>query len=348
MRGEETRGRVIIVASLIILISVLHYVTGQGMLYYHLFYRDLYYLPLILAGFWFGVRGALLASLSITALFAPFIILTWQQDPVLDFDRILEVLLLNVVGIVLGILSDRENASHKQLEETSNLVAMGKAIAGVAHDIKTPLISIGGFIRLVRKHLSPESPDREKLELAVKETERLESLVKEMLDFSRPLALTIARNDVRTIVQSIAPLLQDQAKRRGVSIDTAVGSISISIECDENRMRQALLNLVGNAVEASPEGGQVRIRTTQERGRAIIDVVDEGPGIPAEIMDRIFIPFFTTKSGGTGLGLAIVAKIAQAHRGRVLGLKNPGRGMTFRLILPVRQAKTRQRDEDAE
>ena len=112
MEAATRKKRITFVVALVMLITALHYTTGQGRLYFRL-YRDFYYLPLIMAGLWFGLRGALLTSVSITILFLPFMVMTWQHVPLLDLDRFLEIALLNVVAAVLGIITDRERASSE-------------------------------------------------------------------------------------------------------------------------------------------------------------------------------------------------------------------------------------------
>jgi signal transduction histidine kinase len=327
--------RKILVAILVVLITLLHYATGRGELYYHVFYRDLYYLPVILAGVWFGLRGAVLTSLSITILFLPYVLMTWHYMPVFHFDRTLEIILLNSVAVVLGVLSDREREGQKALSEARNLAAIGRTFAGVAHDIKAPLLAIGGFTRLVHKRLPADNPDREKLDIVIREADRLETLLKEMLDLSRPLELHVSTADVRRLVESTLPLVEAEAKNRDVRIETSWDARLSSIACDQGRIRQALLNLLMNAVQASPEGERVDIRARRTGAKAFIDIVDRGPGIPKEMRESIFLPFFTTKAEGTGLGLPIAAKIVQAHGGRLRALENLDKGTIFRIMLPL-------------
>jgi signal transduction histidine kinase len=325
----------LLVAILVLLVSFLHYGTGHGRLYYHVFYRDLYYLPLILAGVWFGLRGALVTSLSITILFLPYVLMTWHYVPILDFDRILEIILLNSLAGVLGVISDRERKSQKALGEAGNFAAIGQAVAGIAHDIKAPLTAIGGFTRSVLKRLPADNPDREKLDIVVREADRLEALLKDMLDFSRPMDLHLSREDVKGLVESTLPLVEAEGERRKVRIETGWGSRMPLILCDQGRIRQALLNLLLNAIQASPEGERVEIRVRQAGARALIDVVDRGGGIPVEMREKIFLPFFTTKTEGTGLGLPMALKIVQAHGGRLRAMENPDKGTIFRIALPL-------------
>ncbi len=332
---SAVKAKEVLVATLVLFVSLLHYGTGHGELYYHVFYRDLYYLPLILAGVWFGLRGALVTSLSITILFLPYVLMTWRYVPVFDFDRTLEIILLNSLAVVLGVISDRERKSRKALGDARNLAAIGKAVAGIAHDIKAPLTAIGGFTRFVQKRLPANNPDREKLDIVIEETDRLEAMLKEMLDFSRPMDLNLSREDVKRLVESTLPLVEAEGERRKVKIETSWGARMPSILCDQGRMRQALLNLLINAIQASPEGERVEIRARQAGARAFIDVVDHGPGIPVEMRENIFLPFFTTKTEGTGLGLPMASKIVQAHGGRLRAMENPDNGTIFRIALPL-------------
>ena len=215
------KAKKLLVATLVLLVTIILYGTAHGELYYHVFYRDLYYLPLILAGVWFGLRGAVVTSLSITILFLPYVLMTWHYVPVFDFDRTLEIILLNTLAVVLGVISDRERKSQKALGEARNLAAIGKAVAGIAHDIKAPLTAIGGFTRLVQKRLPADNPDREKLDIVIEEADRLEVMLKEMLDFSRPMDLHLSREDVKRLVESTLPLVEAEGQRRKVRIETS-------------------------------------------------------------------------------------------------------------------------------
>jgi signal transduction histidine kinase len=147
--------------------------------------------------------------------------------------------------------------------------------------------------------------------------------------------LHLSREDVKGLVESTLPLVEAEGERRKVRIETGWGSRMPLILCDQGRIRQALLNLLLNAIQASPEGERVEIRVRQAGARALIDVVDRGGGIPVEMREKIFLPFFTTKTEGTGLGLPMALKIVQAHGGRLRAMENPDKGTIFRIALPL-------------
>jgi PAS domain S-box-containing protein len=223
---------------------------------------------------------------------------------------------------------------EQSLQESERLASMGRALSSVAHDLKTPLIAIGGFSRLVRNHLEPDTPDRGKLDIVIKETERLENMVRDMLDFSRPLELNRTVEDLERVVDEGLVILETTAVEQKVVVRRPPSPQPVRASMDVMRMKQAIMNLVLNAIQASPEGEVVTVQVAHAGSNAAVDIIDHGPGIPREHREEIFSPFYTTKKEGTGLGLAIVRKIVEAHAGRVTLLDNPGRGMTFRVEIP--------------
>jgi signal transduction histidine kinase len=211
---------------------------------------------------------------------------------------------------------------------------MGKAVSTLAHELKNPLVAIGGFSRLVKKHLPDNHPYRDKIDIIIEEGRRLEKMVKEILDFSRPPKLRLKQEDIKGIVDQSLPIVSQQAERRNVGLSLELTHPPL-ISLDSERLKQAFINLLSNAIDASPEGDQV-IVSIRQRGRFImVDVTDHGPGIPKSQREEIFSPFFTTKEHGTGLGLAIAKNIIEAHGGNLEVLEKPEKGTTFRVMLPV-------------
>ena len=332
-RGE--RIRIILVAALVAGITLLHYSTEWKVHYYHIFYQGLYFLPVMLAGFWFGLRGVLCVSLSITILYLPFAIIHWNGFSAEDFNSVMEMVLYNVVAIILGTLRDQEKAAQKRLHEAERLVEMGKAFSGLAHDLKTPLIAIGGLSRLIQKNLEENHPCQNKLDLIVKETRRLEEMIKEMLDFSRPLELHRSKEDIKKVITQCVDLISDLAQQRNVNVENRCPQDIPPVSFDASRMKQALINLLINAIDASPGGETVTVYSYLRQKRLLIEVTDHGSGIPIDKREEIFLPFFTTKRDGTGLGLPITKKIAEAHRGYVEVLGNRKTGATVRLVISI-------------
>jgi signal transduction histidine kinase len=325
--------KIFLIVILVVGITFFHYYTESKEHLYHLSYQGLYFLPVMLAGFWFGLKGGLGTSLSITVLYVPFTVVHWGGFSAGDFNSIVEMVLYNAVAVLIGGLRDREKTMQRRLHEAGQLAAMGKAVSGLAHDLKTPLIAIGGFSRLVHKDLEENSPHRKKLGIIVEEVQRLERMIREMLDFSRPLELHRTQEDMSGVIGQSLAIVSDVAEGRKVKVEWQPSQDLPLVSIDAARMKQALINLLINAIEASTEGGTVTVQSYQKWRRLIIDVSDHGCGIPVDMKEEIFSPFFTTKEGGTGLGLPIAKKIVEAHSGYLEVLENREGGAIFRVMI---------------
>jgi len=168
------------------------------------------------------------------------------------------------------------------------------------------------------------------------EAQRLENMVKDMLEYAPPLTLRLSLADLNGIIQESIAIVKAMAGEKQVTIESRLSSNISPVELDPMKMKQVLINLLTNAVQASPPGESVFISSVSEEGRIVIDITDQGPGISAEQKENIFTPFFTTKKEGIGLGLIMVKNIVSAHGGEVQFFDNPPpeTGVTFRVILP--------------
>ncbi len=335
MRRKVSRIQAGFIALLVAGITILHYITELPKHSYHLFYQGLYFLPVILGGFWFGLRGGLLVSITITLLYIPFTVLTWNGPFASDFNNVMEMVLYIAIAVVLGLLRDRQRDQQRRLRDSERLVAMGTAYSALAHDIRTPLVAVGGLIRSIRKDLKGDGKSLEKLDTVVKETARLENMVTEILDFSRPLRLHRSEASMRRILSDCVAMVSDHAQQRGITIQLGSSEDLPPVIVDPARMKQVFINLLTNAIEASPAGETVKLHPYRKGRKILVDITDHGEGIPPEKREQIFMPFFTTKRGGTGLGLPVAKKIAEAHRGALQVLDPADGGVTFRVSIPI-------------
>jgi two-component system sensor histidine kinase HydH len=321
---------------LIAVLSIFIFVTRHTQHHYHSVYREFYFIPLILGAFWFGLRGALLASCSITLFYLAFIGIFWQGLSAEKINTFIEIIFLNGMALVLGILREREHRERRRTQKMESLALIGKTVSGIAHDMKIPLVAIAGFSRRILKKMGADDPHREKLTIIYQEAQRLESMVKDMLDYARPLNLRLSREDVNQVIQESMTIVKGMAKEKQVTIEGRLSSDIPSLNLDPMRIKRVLINLLTNAVQASPPGESVFISSVSEDGRTVIDITDHGPGISAEQKENLFTPFFTTKKEGIGLGLVMVKNIVFAHGGEVQFIDNPPpeTGVTFRVVLP--------------
>jgi PAS domain S-box-containing protein len=235
----------------------------------------------------------------------------------------------------------------EQLEERERLrdrlAAVGEMAAAIAHEVKNPLAGIEVMAGLLRRKTT-ESPEAQTvLTDIITEAKMANKIVQEVLEFVRPIRLQIDRTTVATSVQAAVQLADTKVRRGEIDVDMRLPDTLPEIHGDPHQLTQLFTNLLTNAYEAMEGRGRVTISAVPARmedggaGRdaVLVELADEGPGMPSDVADRVFSPFFTTKAQGSGLGLAIVRKIVDAHDGSIDLQTAPGRGTTIRVTLPV-------------
>ena len=231
---------------------------------------------------------------------------------------------------------------EKQVQRAEKLAAVGRLAAGVAHEIRNPLSSIRGFAYLLGRGHGKETPEREYADVMVREIDRINRVVTDLLNFSRPMTLEPEITRLPDLVDHVVSLVSADAKKHGVAIHIDCESGLPLMTLDPNQITQALLNLMLNAINAMERGGAAEIRASalNEGAGVKIQVTDNGPGIDPDVQEKIFEPFYTTRERGTGLGLAMVRKIAENHDGGV-AVKSPpaGKSSGTRFTLLLRNMK---------
>ena len=255
-----------------------------------------------------------------------------------------------------AVLFFKDLTQVEQVEERERLrdrlASLGEMAAGIAHELKNPLAGIEVMAGLLRRQV-PDSKDAQSLLADIlSEAKLANAIVVEMLEFVRPVRLQVERTDLEDVLQQSVTMAESKAPRRDVVVQTNVEPGLPMIEGDHHQLSQVFTNLIANAFEALDGKGCITISAVTAAIEAdpafagihpptpavLVEVADDGPGIPAQLTDRIFNPFFTTKVTGTGLGLAIVRKIVDAHDGRIDVSSSPETGTRFRVTLPVSSA----------
>jgi signal transduction histidine kinase len=277
-----------------------------------------------------------------------------------ELDRVIGYTLSQVRddgGVPIGaVMFFKDLTQVEQLEERERLrdrlASLGEMAAGIAHELKNPLAGIEVMAGLLRRQVSDSKDAQSLLADILSEAKLANAIVVEMLEFVRPVRLQVERTDLGEVIQQSVTMAESKVKRGEVAVVTNVEPGLPMIESDHHQLSQVFTNLVANAFEAMNGRGRIMISaitTTIEADPAfagihpptpavLIEVADDGPGIPGDLTDRIFNPFFTTKVTGTGLGLAIVRKIVDAHDGRIDVSSTPDTGTRFRVTLPVSSA----------
>lgn len=363
--------RPLLLALSIVAISLFHYLTPLHLHYLHDIFQRLYYLPIILAAVWYGLRGGLVCSMLVSVVYAPHILFQWGGGLTLELEKYLEIVLYNIVGGVTGLLAQRERErsvelqktadglelSYKKLREQSEqmiaieenlrraekLSTLGEMAAVLAHEIRNPLGSIRGTAEILRDDYRPDDPKYEFIDIQIKETERLNRVVEDFLRMARPLPTEMVQCRVQPELETVALLVANDAREREVSLVLEPPAADVVVKGNGEKLRQAFLNIVINSLQATPAGGSVTISTSVfQAGDATamceIRFCDNGAGIDAESLTRIFEPFYTTKPDGTGLGLAISRKIVEGHGGTLQIESVVGKGTTVMIKLPLLQS----------
>ncbi|OGD11676.1 MAG: hypothetical protein A2W20_07280 [Candidatus Aminicenantes bacterium RBG_16_66_30] len=334
MSIKGAKARIFITAALIAGVSYFHYSTELSAQDSHIFYQGLYFLPVLLAGFWFGLWGALAASVSITLIYLPFTLTHWGVSSAGDFTNVQVMVLYNLVAVILGILSDRERRKQLLLRDAESLAAIGEAASYLAQDMKTHLAAVGEHGRSVKGQLKADDPLGIKLNMIIQETQWLEKLVLEILAFSRPLKLSLSKQGIQPIINDSLEFARDYAAQKNVTLQARFPQDLPPFSFDRIRIKQVIVNLLLNAIHASSYDDSVRVSAARRGRQFIIEVSDHGEGIPPEKRKEVFLPFYSTKEGATGLGLSVVRKIVNDHGGSVRILDNDEKGVIFRVALP--------------
>lgn len=360
---QQTYARLLLLAVAITCISLAHYLTPLKLFYLHDIFQRLYYLPIILAAFWFGLWGGVGCALLVSLLYAPHIVFQWGGSFALELEKYLEIVMYNVVGGLTGLLTQRDRRQRKELQLTAEglaqsyhtlqeqserimaveeqlrrserLSTLGEMAAVLAHEVRNPLASLRGTAEILRDDFRPGTPKHEFVEIQIKETERLNRVVEEFLRMARQQPGELQRCLVADELETIVTLTSNEARRRKVTLQLEIADKGLLVNADGEKLRQAFLNIILNALQATPEGGSVTITVQPQQEDCEIRISDSGPGISDEIRQRIFEPFFTTKPDGTGLGLAVTKKIIEAHGGSLTIESQAGQGTTMVVQLPL-------------
>jgi signal transduction histidine kinase len=355
------RGRVYSVLIKILLGSVVVNYTGGIESSYYL----IYFLPVVTAAMFFDAWATLLWTAVTSAAYCSFLLWVPWWNYELTAEGATELAIRNLFFFLAAMVVNRfvtENRrqglryrqlaetlaeTNRQLEEaqaekrrSERLAALGQLSAGFAHELRNPLGVIKGSAEMLNKKLQPTDPLASELAGYISsEVNRLNSIVTRFLDFARPQKLEPRPEEIPPLIDRALKAVHDRWPDAGVEVERQYARDLPVVPVDADLCEQVFTNLVLNSYEAMPEGGKLRITvsTANSHGRRGVGVAveDTGPGIPAELQEQIFNPFFTTKKSGVGLGLSIVSKIVDDHHGWIRVASQPGQGACFRVFFPV-------------
>ncbi|MBI4847105.1 MAG: sensor histidine kinase [Nitrospirae bacterium] len=337
-------------------ISLLVYMTGG----FDSPFSNGFYLMTALYSFYYGaVTGILVANLSImlyiaTGSFDLARLLPWTDSAV-------RAVFLFLLAVPLGLLSEKLTKDKEKLEklnkdlkdsmealsslqsrvvQAEKLSAIGRLTADIAHEIRNPLTSIGGFARRLDKKLTELTREKEYTGFIISEVNRLERILKDVLAFSTDVRFNLENLDINETVKDALKSFADISSEQAIKVEETLDTSLPLIMHDKDQVRQSIINLLSNAIDAMPSGGTLMIKTFMEElyhvNYVVVELADSGVGIPKEKLDMIFEPFYTTKEigRGTGLGLSLCKKIIDEHHGLIKIESVPDNGTSVKLLFP--------------
>ena len=261
------------------------------------------------------------------------------------------LMIMSLLFAILGLIVVRANRImakrteerlrlEEQLNEAQRLASLGKMVAAVSHELKNPLGIVRSTAEMLGNRIAKVAPGNEHLaNIIVEETSRLDTIVREFLDFARPRETKMATGSLNQVAERVLRFMEPEFKQKSVVVRTRLDQELPEIFMDSEQIYQVLFNIVFNAVQAMPYGGDIIVATSEDQAAAavILEISDTGVGIAPEKISQIFTPFYTDKNRGTGLGLTIAKNIVEKHGGTISASSKPSDGSTFRVVLPIKQ-----------
>ena len=320
--------KIALIAFLVGLITVLHYGAIHGHLGLHILHRELYFIPILLASFWFGLKVGFATSAIVSIIYAPHVFL--YQDPHSSFLTVgTQIIVFNLVAVMLGWLVDRQRQEHQKSLSNENLAVLGRAAIVVGHEMNDLL---GALRRMAQrsKGLQCTELDRD----FEQEMARLEGMVDVLSSFAPTETVHMISRDLNAIIREQVPHYRRVAKAKGINLEVQLDENGCPSRLDIEKLGWILGHLIQNAMDVSTNGQSINIRSRRTGDSCQIEVQDQGTGIRPEHLAKIFSPFFTTKENGYGLALAGCKKILKDLGGDIQVSSKWGEGTLFTITIP--------------
>ena len=328
MDSIEKPVKIGLIILMIITITFLHYVTQHGAFRLHILHRELYFLPILLASFWFGRNFGLVTSLIVSSLYAPYALVSSENQSNL-LPVVFQILVFNLVAFVLGWMVDRQKRQQEEMVRVENLVVLGRAAIAIGHEMKDLL---GAVKRIGKKAKEQECTglDQDFQE----EMTRLEQMVGILSSFVTTEPLQFFSHDTNELIREKLEQHEKVAHKLGVNLATDLDEGGCPSRVDRNAIGWVLEQIIRNALEVSLKGQTIHIRSRRSASFSKVEIEDQGPGIKPEHLSSIFKPFFTTKKMGQGLALAACQKTMRDMGGDIQVASEAGRGALFTVTIP--------------
>ena len=371
MKWKIQGKKIFIITILVVIISFFHYFTSIQAPHLHAIYARAYYIPIILAAFWYYLKGGIVTSVVVGLVYLPHVIFQWGGG-LANLTRFLEIVMFIVVGSLPGHMVQRvkeqrnkyqqtalelERSYEKLTEQTGRLLemedqlrssdrlaVMGELSASLAHEVRNPLGSIRGTVDILRKQFPPGGEHMEFFKILVQEVNRLNEVVERYLGLAKLKRQKMADHNLIQVVDSVVDLLSTKARKKKIDLIVVKSSEIITVFTDETLLRQIFLNILLNAMASIEGHGRIIISPSLKKDSpkagmsdhtyASVSISDTGAGIPESEIENVFKPFYTTKTEGTGLGLAIAKRSLEQLGGEIKLESKEGAGTIVTITIP--------------
>jgi two-component system, NtrC family, sensor histidine kinase HydH len=320
--------RLVLVFLTVAILTVLHYSTATHHVEHHVLYRELYFIPIIMVSFWYGLREGLYFSLLVILLYTPHVVMTWAGQPGVNVGNLLQIVVFIIVAATTGYLSDREKKRQQEIREAQNLASLAKASLAMTSELRDVLSALKELLN------DGDLPAGTHLRQSLKNVvDRITTLDHTLSHFTR--GRSEAQKDFAEVDSSIERVkgkLKPLAKRSGVVVETRLQPSLGLLAINELDFVWMIEELTENAIESSTAGNTVTLASRWSEGQCEIEIRDQGIGIAPENLSKIFVPFYTTKEKGTGLSLAVCRKIMKDYDGEIRVKSKEAEGTSFVLV----------------
>jgi len=328
MNRTPVKVAIIVIATALVDYLNLVAIRGQST---HVVLDELYYLPMLLGVVWFGLKGGIATYLLVTVSYLPFLTGAFTATVPRLIDRLLHLVATAAFVIIAGLIAERDRKRHEQAEQDRYFAGIGQASTVIVHDLKNPLISIQGFARRI---LQGKGDTGQAARVIMDSALTMQRIVNDVLEFARPIRLDLVATDVSQCIRQACDSCLIKSEEHGVTLTAQLPPDPVTRDIDSYMFQRALVNLINNAVEASPSGEEVSVSAAMVRHDLWITIRDQGSCMERETLDNPFTLTYTTKTEGTGFGVPIAKKIIEAHGGRIRIESRKGWGTEVVIELP--------------
>jgi len=320
--------KVAIVVMLVAIFTALHYGTMHGRLEVHILHRELYFIPILLASFWFGIKFGLVTSAVVSIIYVPQVYFSnTAHSTTLTVG--FQILIFNLVAVILGYLVDQQKRQQQEVLGVENMAVLGRAATAVGHEMQGLLTAL--------KRLAGQAKELKWTELERdfgEEMSRLEKMVDIISSFAPKESVQLYSYDLNIIIREKLNEYNETAKKTGVKLEAKLDDNGCPSEVNIEKIGRVLDQIMQNALEVSGAGKTIQIRSQRKGSYCTLEIEDEGPGIRPEHLPKMFTPFFTTKKMGQGLALASCRKVLRDMGCDIHAASEGGKGATFTVTIP--------------